>query len=176
MYIGIFVFKRKYLLIRRRLMEDQISALNPLTSSTYRESASGCFLADLMCPTRRSRRPISTGPSGSLFLGAAGCFFSFFGFFSSAFFGAAGAVSALEVCSATFSCLLGLSSCKSVGLATISLPFPTWAWTSFFFQPSISAFRAAFSDFRLSSSPFPIALFFWAWNYAGKYNIAWRTI
>lgn len=40
--------------------------------STYKESASGCFEASRMRPTRRSRRPISTGPSSAgLLAGAA---------------------------------------------------------------------------------------------------------
>lgn len=46
------------------------------TCSTYRVSASGCFSAVIMQPTRRSRRETSTG--FALLLPAAGCCFSFF--------------------------------------------------------------------------------------------------
>lgn len=46
------------------------------TSSTYRASASGCFLAVIMQPTRRSRRETSTG-FASLLPAAGCCFFSF---------------------------------------------------------------------------------------------------
>lgn len=48
------------------------------TSSTYSESASGCFLTVTIRPIRRSRRETSTGFESAL--GAADC--SFFSFFS----------------------------------------------------------------------------------------------
>lgn len=47
------------------------------TFSTYSESASGCFSAVMMQPTRRSRRETSTGFE-SLLPAAGCCFFSFF--------------------------------------------------------------------------------------------------
>ena len=50
------------------------------TSSTYNESASGCFLAVRMSPTLMSSRPTSTIASAPSLLEATVGFFSFLGF------------------------------------------------------------------------------------------------
>ena len=54
-----------------------LGAISPTSTSTYKESASGCFLAVMIKPIRRSRRETSTGLESAL--PATGCcFFSFF--------------------------------------------------------------------------------------------------